>query len=180
MVWLHDNLSYLGVFILIGHCCLTVGDSFLVASNRRRVWGVFWSGRYRWSTASRALTSSSEQRVGDVKPPLACVSYWSLSGFIKGVFQRGEDLSSEEPLFLWRNFSELLLGSVDGDVSNEICLLKDVLWRTCSRSSGMMLDVAAGWMDQIGIICISFQKICRHKIVIEFCITLVRCNQIRI
>ena len=38
------NFACLEVFISIGHCCLAFGDSLLVVSNRRGVWGVFSLG----------------------------------------------------------------------------------------------------------------------------------------
>ena len=39
-MWFHDNLTCLGVFILIEHHCLALEDSFLAASNRRGVCGI--------------------------------------------------------------------------------------------------------------------------------------------
>ena len=131
-MWFHDNLVCLGVFILIRHCCLALGDSFLAASSTRGVWG-YLSRCRRWSTPSRAPTSSSKEKVGCVISLQACMSCRSPSGFLGGVLQ-----VERRRFFIWkisyfrgrtsRSFLRGLLGSV---VSNETlpstgCSLEDV------------------------------------------------------
>ena len=191
-MWLHNHLACLGVFILMGHRFLALGGSFLAASNSRRVWGAFSSGYRRWSTPSRAPTSFSEQRVGDMISSLACVSwrfhsgrtsmsrvsYQSPMASLEACFWWREDLLPEEPLFLWRKFSELLSGSLDVGVSNEIlsseeCSPKDMLLEFGGKSWRSGIIEGSEWDNMY-----FFSKRCKHTTVMEFCITFIRCNQI--
>ena len=159
MIWFHDKLTCLRVIILIRHCCLTLGDSFLTASNRRGYGGICRDVSDEGLLLSELWPLPQNRR--------SVVWYYRWLVCLAGVFmasieacskQKGEGSSSKGSLtfvreLLWASFG--VFWAVMWAM--ELCFLIDILRRTCFQSSKLRPDIAAG--GSVGSSVFLFKKI---------------------